>query len=167
MMTLQRPGRAAAAVGGMVAVGAATMMALLSGTASAATAGTCTDNVNVRSEPSATSEIVAVCDRGTTVQMGETKDGFVKLENLDGWASAQYVKANADRASDEGTSSGTQRRTPTTTTAAPVPAAAGSENGSEPTTTTAKPSNTAGDESTAPANENGDPAAESPRGLLG
>jgi uncharacterized protein YraI len=159
MTTLQRPGRAAAVVGGMVAVGAATMMALLSGTASAATAGTCTDNVNVRSEPSTTSEIVAVCDRGTTVQMGQTQNGFVKLENLDGWASAEYVKANADEGT---TSSGTDRRTPsTTTTTKPAPAAAGDEDTAATATTTAKPSNTAGDESGAPAEE------PQPRGLLG
>ncbi|MEN3302188.1 SH3 domain-containing protein [Pseudonocardia sp.] len=164
MTTLQRPGRAAAVVGGMVAAGAATMMVLLSGTASAATAGTCTDNVNVRSEPSATSEIVAVCDRGTTVQMGQTKNGFVKLENLDGWASAEYVKANADEGT---TSSGTNGRTPSTTTK-PAPAAAGNEDTAQPATTTAKPSNTAGDESDAPAAEDGTPAEEpQPRGLLG
>ncbi|MCW0214884.1 MAG: SH3 domain-containing protein [Pseudonocardia sp.] len=159
MMTLQRPGRAAAAVGGMVAVGAATLMALLSGTASAATAGTCTDNVNVRSEPSATAEIVAVCDRGTTVQIGEKRNGFVKLENLDGWASAKYVKANADGAT-EGTT-GTNRRTPTTTTTTPAPtttstapARAGTEDADQPTTTTTRaPNNRAGDEEATPSDE--------------
>ncbi|WP_433501971.1 SH3 domain-containing protein [Pseudonocardia halophobica] len=91
---LQRPGRAAAAVGGVLAVGAAGLMAVLAGTASAATTGTCTDNVNVREEPAADADIVAVCDRGTEVEVGETRNGFVKLENLDGWAVKDYVKTD-------------------------------------------------------------------------
>jgi hypothetical protein len=96
--------------------------------------------------------------------MGQTKDGFVKLENLDGWASAEYVKAKADEGT---TSSGTDRRTPSTTTK-PAPATAGNEDTAEPATTTAKPSNTAGDGSDAPAAEDGTPTEEpQPRGLLG
>jgi hypothetical protein len=98
MKNLQRPGRLAAAVGGAVAVGAAGLMAVLSGTASAApattTPGVCSDNVNVRAEPKAGSKIVAVCDRGTKVQIGEEKNGFVQLTNLKGWAAKQYVKAD-------------------------------------------------------------------------
>jgi uncharacterized protein YraI len=108
---LQGPGRAAAAVGGVLAVGAAGLMAVLAGTASAATTGTCTDNVNVREQPAADAAIVAVCDRGTEVQVGETRNGFVKLENLDGWAVKDYVKtdgtaSDADTPDDAGLTSG-------------------------------------------------------------
>ncbi|MCE3549966.1 SH3 domain-containing protein [Pseudonocardia sp. RS11V-5] len=123
---LQRPGRAAAAVGGLLAVGAAGLMAVLAGTASAATAGTCTDNVNVREEPRADAAIVAVCDRGTTVQVGETRNGFVKLENLDGWAVKDYVKTNGAASgsgtgtpSDAGVTRGGQNGSTPATTAAP------------------------------------------------
>ncbi|WP_425569489.1 SH3 domain-containing protein [Pseudonocardia yuanmonensis] len=86
-------------------------MAVLAGTASAATTGTCTDNVNVREEPAEDAAIVAVCDRGTEVQVGETRNGFVKLENLDGWAVEDYVKtdgtaADADTPEDAGLTRG-------------------------------------------------------------
>ncbi|WP_372463021.1 SH3 domain-containing protein [Pseudonocardia kujensis] len=107
-------------------------MAVLAGTASAATTGTCTDNVNVREEPAADAAIVAVCDRGTEVQVGETRNGFVKLENLDGWAVKDYVKTNgAASGSDTGTPSdagltrgGQNGSTPATTGA---PAASGTD----------------------------------------
>ncbi|WP_181784138.1 SH3 domain-containing protein, partial [Pseudonocardia pini] len=98
--SLQRPSRVAAAVGGAVAVGAAALMAVLAGTASAATPGVCTDNVNVRAEPKADAKIVAVCDRGTKVQIGEEKDGFVELENLGGWSVKEFVKADAAAPAD-------------------------------------------------------------------
>ncbi|GEL16618.1 SH3 domain-containing protein [Pseudonocardia asaccharolytica] len=94
MNGLQRPGRAAAVVGGLVAVGAATVMALAAGTASAAEQGQCTDNVNVRAEPSPTARIVAVCERGTEVTVGERRNGFVHLTNLHGWSAEQYVSTN-------------------------------------------------------------------------
>jgi hypothetical protein len=98
--SLQRPGRIAAAVGGAVAVGAAGLMAVLAGTASAATPGVCTDNVNVRAEPKADAKIVAVCDRGTKVELGKKQNGFVELVNLGGWSVDDYVKADATPAAD-------------------------------------------------------------------
>jgi len=122
MKNLQRPGRLAAAVGGAVAVGAAGLMAVLSGTASAApattTPGVCSDNVNVRAEPKAGSKIVAVCDRGTKVQIGEEKNGFVRLTNLKGWAAKQYVKADGAPAAPAAPA------TPPAPGGAPAPAAA-------------------------------------------
>ena len=78
-----RPGRAAAVVGAVVAVSATTAVALLSGTATAAPGvtepGRCTKNVNVRAEPDIAAKIVALCEDGTEVQVGEARDGFVQL----------------------------------------------------------------------------------------
>ena len=107
-----RPGRAAAVVGAVVAVSATTAVALLSGTATATPnagqAGKCTKNVNVRSEPDTTSQIVALCEEGTAVQVGEARDGFLRLTNLGGWAAQEYVSvagrtpASSERATPEG-----------------------------------------------------------------
>ncbi|SDF06554.1 SH3 domain-containing protein [Pseudonocardia oroxyli] len=124
--SLQRPGRIAAAVGGAVAVGAAGLMAVLAGTASAATPGVCTDNVNVRAEPEAGAKIVAVCDRGTKVEIGAEKNGFVELVNLGGWSVKDYVKADAAPAADpnkpaDAGLTAPQNRAPATT---PAPGAA-------------------------------------------
>jgi uncharacterized protein YraI len=91
MNALQRPGRAAAVVGAVVAVSATTLMALVAGTASAAEPGRCTDNVNVRSEPVFNAPIVALCEAGTDVEVGETRNGFVRLVDLGGWASEEFV----------------------------------------------------------------------------
>jgi hypothetical protein len=97
-MTVRRMGhraRVAALVGAVVATGAVALMAVVSGTAAAAPAagqsGRCVDNVNVRAEPDPTADIVAVCERGQAVQVGETRDGFVHLLDLDGWSAQQYI----------------------------------------------------------------------------
>jgi hypothetical protein len=93
-----RPGRATAVVGAVVAVSATAAVALLSGTAAATPdagqAGKCTKNVNVRAEPDTTSRIVALCEEGTAVQVGESRDGFLRLTNLGGWAAQEYVSVN-------------------------------------------------------------------------
>jgi len=122
LSALRRPGRATAAVGGVVAIGAAGLMAVLAGTASAATPGTCVDNVNVRAEPTTDARIVAVCDRGTAVEVGEKKNGFVKLENLGGWAVEQYVRTTGGtgRAGGAGSDSLTSPRGDTAATPAPT-----------------------------------------------
>jgi uncharacterized protein YraI len=83
-----------AAVGAVVAVSAAATMALVAGSASADVPGRCTVNVNVRAEPSLDAKIIALCESGTQVQVGESKDGFLKLTNLKGWAAQQYVSVN-------------------------------------------------------------------------
>ena len=98
MNALQRRGRLVAIVGGVVAAGATTVLVLV-GTASAAEQGRCTDNVNVRSQPSATASVVTVCKRGTDVTLGEHRNGFVQLTNLNGWASEQFVSSNPSRSS--------------------------------------------------------------------
>jgi SH3 domain-containing protein len=88
---IDRPGRAAATAGALLATSAAVAMALAVGTAAADEPGRCVTNVNVRAEPSPTSRIVNRCQAGTAVQVGETRDGFVRLDEFRGWASAQYV----------------------------------------------------------------------------
>jgi len=95
-----RPVRVAAAVGAVLAAGTTTFMALAAGTASADEPGRCTQNVNVREDPNSHAKIVALCERGKQVKLGEERDGFVHLEELGGWASKDYVKAD-DSSSDE------------------------------------------------------------------
>ena len=92
-MNARLMGRAAAGVGALVAAGAVTLV-VVGGTANAAGTGRCTDNVNVREQPDITSEIVAVCERGQSVQVGKTQDGFVQLTDLDGWAAQEYVSVD-------------------------------------------------------------------------
>jgi uncharacterized protein YraI len=83
-----------AAAGAVAAVSAAAAMALVAGSASADVPGRCTVNVNVRAEPSIDARIVALCEAGTQVQVGESRDGFLQLTNLKGWAAQQYVSVN-------------------------------------------------------------------------
>jgi hypothetical protein len=92
-MKVQRPGRLAAVVGAVAAVSATSMLAIVGG-ASAAEPGRCVETVNVREEPDINAPIVAVCEAGTEVMTGQTRNGFVKLNDLDGWAAQQYVSIN-------------------------------------------------------------------------
>src|SRR6478752_5309658 len=92
-MNARLMGRAAAGVGALVAAGAVTLV-VVGGTANAAGAGRCTDNVNVREKPDITSQIVAVCEKGHAVQVGKTRNGFVQLTDLDGWAAQEYVSVD-------------------------------------------------------------------------
>lgn len=94
MKALHRPGRVAAAAGAVVAVSATTLMAIVAGNASAAEPGRCVDNVNVRQSPDINSPIVALCEAGTAVQVGETQNDFVQLLDLGGWAAAEFVSVN-------------------------------------------------------------------------
>ena len=98
-----QPVRLAAAVGAVIAAGTTTFFALAAGTASADEPGRCTQNVNVREEPDATSRIVALCESGTQVMLGAEQDGWVRLDEQGGWASKEFVKA------DESSSSSTSR----------------------------------------------------------
>jgi hypothetical protein len=91
-----RPGRATAVAGAVIAVSATAAVALASGTAAADEPGRCTTNVNVRSEPDTASRIVALCEAGTEVQVGESRAGFVRLTNLGGWAAQEYVSVNGE-----------------------------------------------------------------------
>jgi len=112
---VNRPGRAAAVAGAVLAVSAGAAMAIAAGTASAEEPGRCTDNVNVRAEPTADARIVALCEAGKQVKIGERQGDFVKLTELGGWAVAQYVTvdgaspaespaAGDDNAADSGSS---------------------------------------------------------------
>jgi hypothetical protein len=105
-----RPGRAAAVVGGVVAVSATAAVALVTGTATATPtddeSGRCTKNVNVRAEPDVTSRIVGLCEQGTEVQVGESRDGFLQLTNLGGWAAQEYVSVNGSAPAPAGSSEG-------------------------------------------------------------
>src|SRR5688572_7017685 len=94
-MKVQRPGRLAAVVGAVAAVSATSMLAIVGG-ASAAEPGRCVETVNVREEPDINSPIVAVCEAGTEVMTGQSRNGFVQLSDLDGWAAQQYVSINGE-----------------------------------------------------------------------
>lgn len=139
-LTIRQHGRAIAVVGALVAVGATTTMALVAGTASAAPTATqpgkCIDNVNVRADASTTSKIVAVCETGQAVKVAETRDGFVHLTDLKGWAAQEYVSVDGKTAPAP-----PSRATPTTT----APAAADDPAADAPDTTAP------GDEGTGPA----------------
>jgi uncharacterized protein YraI len=108
---VNRPGRAAAVAGAVLAVSAGAAMAIAAGTASAEEPGRCTDNVNVREEPTADARIVGLCEAGKQVKIGERQGDFVRLAELGGWAAAQYVSvdgpaespaAGDDNATDSG-----------------------------------------------------------------
>jgi hypothetical protein len=98
-MNLRHRPRLVAAVGAVLAAGTVTAMALTAGTASADEPGRCTQNVNVREDPDAHAKIVALCERGKEVKIGEERNGFVHLDELGGWASKDFVKAD-DSADD-------------------------------------------------------------------
>lgn len=119
---MRATGRTVALAGAVVAVGAATLMGMTAGFASAATPGTCTQNVNVRAEPRMDAPIVAVCQAGTDVETGRTQNGFVQLTDLRGWAAEDYVQVG-DR------SSGTSPTGSRSATATPTPSGSESARG--------------------------------------
>ena len=96
------PARVVAAVAAVIAAGTTTVLALTAGTAVADEAGRCTQNVNVREEPEATSRIVALCEAGTEVMLGAERDDFVYLDKLQGWASKEFVTADGAAAGTSG-----------------------------------------------------------------
>ena len=117
-MNARLMGRAAAGVGALVAAGAVALV-VVGGTANAAGTGRCADNVNVREKPDVTSQIVAVCERGQAVQVGKTRNGFVQLTDLDGWAAQEYVSVDGRApAAAPATRTTAAAGTPTRTTAA-------------------------------------------------
>jgi hypothetical protein len=105
MIPRTRPARVAAAVGVTVAAGAAAMLAVTT-TASADEPGRCLQNVNVREDPDAESRIVALCEAGTRVKLGEERDGFVRIDEMGGWVAEDYVKADESSSGDHSSSSG-------------------------------------------------------------
>ncbi len=77
--------------GTVVVAGASTVVALAAGTAAADEPGRCAQHVNVREHPAATSRIVALCEAGTPVVLGEERAGWVRLDELGGWISTGHV----------------------------------------------------------------------------
>ncbi|HEY4418320.1 MAG TPA: hypothetical protein VGN22_02320 [Pseudonocardia sp.] len=88
-----RPGRRTAAVGAVVAVGAAGLMGLVAGTATTTPPGRCVENVNVRAEPDAGAPVVALCRARSQTRLGATHGRYVELTDLGGWAALQYVSS--------------------------------------------------------------------------
>lgn len=114
--------RLAAAVGAVLAAGATTALALTAGTASADEPGRCTENVNVRENADATSKIVALCEAGKQVALGEERDGFVRLDDLNGWAAKDFVKADEPSSSSSSDDRGDSARSTSTETGRTDPA---------------------------------------------
>lgn len=139
---LDRPGRIAAVVGAVVAVSATTLMAVVAGSAAADEPGRCVENVNVRSTPSLSAEIIKVCEQGTAVQVGETRNGFVELTDLNGWAAQEFISVNgqAPAAATEpstpttSSTSSTSPRSTTTGTRSAAPTSAVDDDDADPTT---------------------------------
>lgn len=104
MKALQRPGRVAAVIGAVAAVSAGTLLAV--GTASAAEPAKCVDNVNVREQPRIDSRVVALCESGTTVEAGEIRNGFVRLNDLGGWSSQEFISINGQQPVKPGSGTG-------------------------------------------------------------
>ncbi len=86
-----RRARLLLAAGTLVVAGSSTAVALTAGAAAAAEPGRCAQHVNVREHPTATSRIVALCEAGTPVALGEERAGWVRLDELGGWISTDHV----------------------------------------------------------------------------
>lgn len=137
--------RRVAAVLGALAVAGVTTTGIIAGTASAAGTGTCTQSVNVRSEPEADAPIVGVCERGESTSTGETQDGFVELPEYGGWAMSRYVSTSgAERSGsseDSLTPSSTERSAPSTSS--PSTASPRSTSSATPSTSSPRPTSSA------------------------
>jgi hypothetical protein len=159
-MNARLMGRAAAGVGALVAAGAVTLV-VVGGTANAAGAGRCTDNVNVRKDPDITSQIVAVCERGQAVQVGKIRNGFVQLTDLDGWAAQKYISVDG-RAPSAAAAAGAATSSTTRTTSAQRDHHS-DDAADEAESTSAEPS----DDEMAPADDEAASPSTSPRSRAG
>ncbi len=93
MPKLRLSGRKAAVVG-LCAAAATTALVAVAGPASAAPTQqltSCTDTVQVRSQPSASAPVIGSCRSGERVTVDETRNGFAHLVNKQGWASVDFV----------------------------------------------------------------------------
>ncbi|MEQ3537858.1 SH3 domain-containing protein [Pseudonocardia tropica] len=139
--------RRVAAVLGALAVAGVTTTGIIAGTASAAGTGTCTQSVNVRSEPEADAPIVGVCERGESTSTGETRDGFVELPEYGGWAMTRYVSTSG--AEDSGSSedsltpSSTERSTSSPSSSTPSTASPRSASSETPSTSSPRSTSSA------------------------
>ena len=61
------------------------------------------------------SRIVALCEAGTQVKLGAERDGFVRIDDLGGWASKDYVKADESASSSDDRSSSSTSLCPSKT----------------------------------------------------
>jgi hypothetical protein len=85
-------GRIAVLVGLVVATATALVLAMAGPAVAAGSQLTsCTDQVRVRSQPSATAPVIGSCKAGEKVTVDETRNGFAHLVNKQGWASTDYV----------------------------------------------------------------------------
>jgi hypothetical protein len=91
---IRRHGRTTAVAGAVLAVSSAALMTVVATANAAPQNGVCADTVNVRHDPDITSRIVAVCDSGKKVTVAETKNGFVHLTDLGGWAAQEFVSVH-------------------------------------------------------------------------
>jgi uncharacterized protein YraI len=110
MPKVQLTGRLAALVGVGAAVSTATLVAFAAPAFAADTHKTtsCTDQVRVRSKPSATAPVIGKCSSGEKVTTDESRDGFTHLVDKNGWVSNRYIKdasASSDATDDDNLSS--------------------------------------------------------------
>ena len=103
-----------AAFAGLAAATATTLVVTMAGSAMAddnsdsgskEKATTCTEQVRVRTQPSATAPIIGSCKAGEKVTVDKTENGFAYLVNKSGWASTDYLGLDGDK-SDDGNSDG-------------------------------------------------------------
>ena len=94
MRTLLIKVRALLALSGL----ALTLVLLASAPAQAATSMTATENLNVRSAPSETAEVVGALYRGQTVMAMDSADGWTKitLDKATAYVSSAYLSAGSD-----------------------------------------------------------------------
>ena len=144
--------RRVAAVLGALAVAGVTTTGIIAGTASAAGTGTCTQSVNVRSEPEADAPIVGVCERGESTSTGETQDGFVELPEYGGWAMTRYVSTSGSEgygsSEDSLTPSSAERSAPSTSspsTSSPRSTSSATPSTSSPRSTSSATPSTSGE----------------------
>src|SRR5882757_7327079 len=83
-----------AALAGLAVATATTLVVTMVGPAVAASPRltSCTEQVRVRSQPSASAPVIGSCKAGEQVTVDETRNGFAHLVNKKGWASSDYVK---------------------------------------------------------------------------
>lgn len=102
MPKVQLTGRLAALVGIGAAVSTATLVAFAAPAFAADSNKTtsCTDKVNVRSQPSSSAPVIGSCSAGERVTTDQSRDGFSHLEAKNGWVSNQYIKDASSDADD-------------------------------------------------------------------
>ena len=99
-------GRIAVLVGLVVATATALVLAMAGPAVAAGSQLTsCTDQVRVRSQPSATAPVIGSCKAGEKVTVDETRNGFAHLVNKQGWASTDYVAVRGRNGSNRPASS--------------------------------------------------------------